>query len=171
MKALCSAATSRCAPMPARSACDSNFTRKLSQFASVPSMFGMPMVFVHCVENATCISCHAARAWGQSPSNNCITRAAEEDESSCFKCCLMSEIRNDFSSCKILLNLTFGYTINSLVNSRRDLRNRSVYPLMVSHSSLCCVRTSFQTNVTNFSSNFDPSFDEESRLVSGLYFF
>ena len=88
MKAVCSAAASRCAPKPAKSA--SNFTRQLSQSASLPSKFGMPMV-VPCVQNATCFSCHAAtRAWSQIPSSHWITsscpceRITEQDESSCF---------------------------------------------------------------------------------------
>ena len=82
MKAVCSAATSRCAPMQAR-----------CPYASpvcVTTVEDRDANGVPCVQHATCFSCHAARAWGQTPSNHCITssccceRATEEDESNCL---------------------------------------------------------------------------------------
>ena len=62
-----------------------------------------------------------------------------------------------FSSCRILLNLKFWYTIESLANSRRDLQNLFVASLMVVCSSLCSTRTSLLKS--------DLYFDRESCLV------
>ena len=53
----------------------------------------------------------------------------------------------------MVLKLKFWHTINSLVNSRRDLQNRSVMSLMVAHNSSCCIRIFLHADTTNFVSN------------------
>ena len=83
--------------------------------------------------------------------------SCEDDSPSVFSVSrleyLPSEIRNDFSSCKILLHLKLWYTISLLVNSRLDLQHRSVNWLMVAHSWWCCIRIFLPTNKTNLLSN------------------